>query len=170
MSKDFYIRLTFAVYKVIELFPEKEPLKHDIRNLANEILVNLINNNSENGSRNIESLNNLFDLAEEKNWIDRRNFLVLRREYNKIDGLSKNKEVFSGKAGENSFSNKRRRGEILNIMKQNNKTKIGILAKNFPNINRRTLLRDLDGFCQVGLVKKNGNGRGVYYIMKNATS
>ncbi len=80
------------------------------------------------------------------------------------------KGVSSGKTVENSFPNKDRHGEILNIMKQNGKTKIGDLTKNFPNLNRRTLLRDLDNFCQIGLVEKNGNGRGVYYIMKNTTS
>ena len=169
MSKDSYIRLTFAVYKVTKLFPKEEQLKHDIRNLANEILVNLINDNYESCSKSIRVLNTLFDLAEKKSLVDPRNFSVLRREYSKIEGFIKDKGVFSGKTVEKSFPNKDRHADILNIMKQNGKTKIGDLAKNFPNLNRRTLLRDLDGFCQIGLVEKNGNGRGVYYIMKNTT-
>lgn len=170
MSKEHYIRLTFAVYGVIKLFPEKELLKHDIRNLANEILVNLINDHYENCSKSIQALNTLFDLAERKNLVDPRNFSVLRREYSKIEEFIKDRGVSSGKTVENSFPNKNRHTDILNIMKQNGKTKIGDLAKNFPSLNRRTLLRDLDGFCQIGLVEKNGNGRGVYYVMKNTTS
>jgi len=169
MSKDSYIRLTFAVYKVTELFQKEEQLKYDIRNLANEILVSLISNHYENCLKSIKELNILFDLVEKKSLIDSRNLSVLSREYSKIEESIKDMIVSSGKTVDNSFLNKDRHGEILNIMKQNGKTKIGDLTKNFPNINRRTLLRDIDGFCQIGLIEKNGNGRGVYYVTKNAT-
>jgi hypothetical protein len=46
---------------------------------------------------------------------------------------------------------------------------LGDLQKTFPNLNRRTLLRDLDGFCQIGLIEKNGHGRGACYTVRNAT-
>ena len=172
MSTDFYIRLYLAVYRVTELFPDKEALKNDIRISANEILVDLINNHYESTSRSIDNLNGLFDLAGEQNWVDKRNFLVLSREYNKIQRL-----INAGKTVENSFSKKRgfspktqkRKEKILELLKENNKIKLGDLTKVFPNINRRTLIRDLENLNQVSLVAKNGNGRGIYYTVRNVT-
>jgi len=170
MSKDFYIRLTFAVHKVLDLFPEKEPLKYDIRKLANEILADLLSSNYNDCLDNIETLNSLFNLAETKNWVDSRNFLVLLREYNKIAQYVQRKlRISSGKPVEKSFQGKRRQNEILEILKNNGKVKVGDLIKTFPEINRRTLLRDMEGFCHVGLVEKNGHGRGACYTLRNAT-
>lgn len=169
MSKYPYIRLTFAVHAVIKLFPEGERLKQDIQELADEILVNLICSNYKACSDKIKTLNGLFDLAKSRGWVDARNFLVLQREYQKIAEFAEKKGINSGKTVENSFSNKKRKEIILDIIKENGRVKVGDLVKSFPAVNRRTLLRDLDGFCQVGLVKKNGNGRGVCYVIKNAT-
>lgn len=170
MSKDFYIRLTFAVYKVLDLFPEKEPLKYDIRKLANEILADLLSSNYNDCLDNIETLKSLFNLAETKNLVDSRNFLVLLREYNRIEQyVQKEVRISSGKPVEKSSANKKRKEEILEILKNNSKVKVGDLVKTFPAINRRTLLRDLDNFCQTGLIEKNGNGRGACYILRNAT-
>lgn len=214
MEKDYFIKLTLAVYKVTELFPGNESLKYDIRNLANEILVNLIlpldyetQPRCEVGSRNsqqdkalssIETLNGCFDLAETKNWVDSRNFLVLRREYSKIvENLKKDIESRAPQvpaegileavprvgygpvyenvipAGNNQrFNNngaKDRQKRILEVFKGNGRVKVGDLIKIFPEVNRRTLLRDLENFSRTGVVEKNGNGRGAYYIPRNAT-
>lgn len=164
MSNDFYIKLTLAVYRVTELFPEQATLKRDIRNLANEILVNLISNNSENGSRNIKVLKHLFDLAEAENWADSRNFSVLRREYDKIGKL-----INTGKTVEKPRTTQKRKQRILETLEGNSKIKVGDLIKIFPDINRRTILRDLENFSQAGLVVKSGNGRGACYKLRNAT-
>ncbi len=169
MSENFYIELTLAVYKVTGLFPDKEPLKYDIRQSANEILVNLITHDVQNISQNIKALQDLFSLAGAKNLADSRNFVVLRREYGKISKFMQDRGVSSGKTVEKSFFPKNRKEEILQMFKQNGKVKIGDLARTFPGLNRRTLLRDLDGFCQLGLVEKNGNGRGACYTIRNAT-
>ena len=164
MSNDFYIKLTLAVYRVTELFPKQAALKRDIRNLANEILVNLINNNSENSSRNIEKIKNLFGLAEAQNWIYPRNFLVLEREYDKIE-----QGINTGKTVEKPRTTQKRKQRILETLEGNSKIKVGDLIKIFPDINRRTILRDLENFSQAGLVVKSGNGRGACYKLRNAT-
>ena len=164
MSNDFYIKLTLAVYRVTELFPEKEPLKRDIRDLANEILVNLISNNSENGSRNLKTLKDLFDLAKAQNWVDSRNFFVLHREYDKIERL-----INTGETVEKPRTTQKRKQRILETLERNSKIKVGDLIKIFPDTNRRTILRDLENFSQAGLVVKSGNGRGACYKLRNAT-
>ena len=164
MTKDFYIKLTLAVYRVTELFPKNETLKHDIRNLANEVLANLIINNLKDCSRNIKALKDLFSLVKEQNWVDSRNFFVLHREYDKIE-----RSINTGKPVEKPRTTKNRKEKILETFQENKKIKIGDLTKIFPSINRRTLLRDLENFSQAGLIVKNGNGRGSCYILKNAT-
>ena len=164
MSNDFYIKLILAVYRVTELFPEPATLKRDIRNLANEILANLINHQSENGSRNIETLKHLFDLAEAENWVDSRNFFVLRREYDKIE-----QSIDTGKTVEKPRTTQKRKQRILETLEENSKIKVGDLIKIFPDINRRTILRDLEHFSQAGLIVKSGNGRGACYTLRNAT-
>lgn len=172
MSKECYIRLILGVYKVTELFPEKEPLKNNIRKLADEILVSLLTGQYENGSRMIEGMNKLLDLAENRRWADPRNFLVLRREYAEISQFLEKKGINSEKTVDNSFrnsKNKQRQEVILDILKNNGKVKISDLSKSFPALNRRTLLRDLGIFCQAGMIERSGTGRGACYNVRNAT-
>ena len=172
MSREFYIRLTLGVYKVSQLFPEKEPLKHDLRELADAILVSLLCDNHKGCSENIKLIQNLFDLAERRGLADQRNFLVLRREYAKVSELIEGMAGGTGKPVENSSGsgkNKKRQEVILGILKNNGKVKISDLAKSFPTLNRRTILRDLGTFCESGVVERNGSGRGACYTIKNAT-
>jgi hypothetical protein len=171
MSGESYIRLTLGVYKVSQLFPE-DPLKVDLRELADEILVSLLCGNRQGCSENVKLIQKLFDLAESRGLADPRNFLVLRREYAKIEELAEDVEVGVMGAVDNPFNNdktKKRQEVILGILKSNGKVKIGDLIKSFPGITRRTILRDLDTFCQSGVVERNGSGRAICYNIKNVT-
>src|SRR3989344_3811142 len=163
-NNEFYIGLTLGVYKVSQLFPDKEPLKINLRGLADEILADLLCENYQECPENIKLIQNLFNLAESRGLADPRNFLVLRREYAKLWDLyveNMGKTVNS--------KNKKRQEVILSILKDNGKVKMSDLAKSFPGVNRRTLLRDMGVFCQTGVIKRNGNGRGACYTIKNAT-
>ncbi|MBU3964580.1 DeoR family transcriptional regulator [Patescibacteria group bacterium] len=87
--KEDTIRLTVAVYQVTGIFPENEPLIAQIRQKANNVLADFIclrmnPGNKKNISKGIEVLFAYFSIAEKQNWIDSKNFLVLRREYSKI--------------------------------------------------------------------------------------
>ena len=191
------LRLTLAVYRVIELFPEEgKKLKSQIRESANYILADLFLDQPTLRERDmatysvlptrpsgsphpnpfvrshitlsnqIEKIMGLFDLAEGKNWVNPKNFLVLKREYQKIEERIKS----SGKTVENSFpKNNHRQEKILEVVKGNSQTKMGDLVKFFPGVNRRTVLRDLERFSRLGVLARNGSGRGAYYVARNAT-
>ncbi|RLC33882.1 MAG: hypothetical protein DRZ76_03755 [Candidatus Nealsonbacteria bacterium] len=185
LDKEHLIKLTLAVYKVTELFPEEE-LKHQIRESANKILADFILLYSDaRRPNNLADLLRLFKEAEAKNWVDSRNFLVLYREYDRVReliprGINCGKTVFvrhspetKPTAGEgNFFSQKRgssqnnhRKEKIMEAIKRNGKVKVRDLSQLFPQFHRRTLIRDLEKLCQSGAVVRVGsNGRGVYYI------
>lgn len=152
------MKLTLAVYKVIALFPIGEDLGMKIRESADKILADLLLNRP---TDLFEQLDNLFSLAEEKHWVDSRNFLVLRREYDRIR-LSFEASRTSGKTVDNS--NNHRHDKIIEAINGNGKVKIGEIVSLFPGLNRRTVLRDLDKLCQTGVMVRSGNGRGAYYI------
>ena len=155
MSEEYLLKLTLAVYKVTELFPEEE-IKYQIRDSANRVLADLLCNRLRYSDQ-INKLINLFDLAEARNFVDPRNFLVLRREYQKLalDGNRKSAFPLEG-----------RQAKILDYIKNNGQTPLRTLHQLFPAVHRRTLIRDLDKLCQAGLVIRNGNGRGIYYTIK----
>ena len=155
------LKLTLAVYRVTELFPETgEDLKWQIRESANRILADLLMNQGEKSSRPIKEL---FEKVERQNWVDSRNFLVLKREYDKIQQIRPIRKN-SGKTVENSSpKNNHRQKKILEVIDGNGKTKISELLRLFPEISRRTVLRDLGKLCRAGMTVRNGNGRGIYY-------
>lgn len=165
MSKELYIRLTLGVYKVSQLFQNQEPLKNDLRELADKILVSLLCGNYQGCSENIKLIQKLLSLAESRGLADPRNFSVLRREYAKIG----EKPVDNSSSNSKNSERSERQEVILDILKNNGKVKISYLAKSFPDINRRTILRDLGTFCQTGMVERSGSGRGACYNIRNAT-
>lgn len=160
------MELTSAVYKVTAIFPTGEELSLKIRKLADIILTDLLNNKCvENGSRYVGEILKLFDLAEKKNWVDPRNFLVLKREY----AAYSNSTESSCRENSTQSSNNHRQYKIIEAINGSKKIKIGELVSLFPGVNRRTVLRDLDKLCQTGIMVRNGIGRGVYYV-KNGSS
>jgi len=136
MSGDRVQKLTEALYRVTELFPDKEPLKWQLRNNAVEILdfLLLIEN------KEIFNPGNIFDLFRKMNYllqlasssstfISNINFEVLRREYliliEEINKIQVPKEITSPKDllvisnGQPSISNGHSNGHKEN--KENNK-------------------------------------------------
>jgi len=107
MDKSHFINLTLTVYRVTDLFPEKEPLRFLVRRKVNQILADLVllehyfreqslvNHQSDNNKlvlikplervlKNVAVLGVYFDIAEKQNWVKPENFLVLKAEYGAI--------------------------------------------------------------------------------------
>ena len=161
LEKERLLKLTLAVYKVTAVFQPMEAggdLGLKISDLADKILANLLLEKCEEKcSPHIEEVLRLFDAAEENKLADKRNFLVLRKEYDRI------LKIVS--AGDDLLGDNHRQAKILAALNGGNgMIKIGDLIKFFPGVNRRTVLRDLDKLCQDGFIVRNGTGRGVFYI------
>lgn len=203
MDKDFFIQLTIGVYKVTEMFSKKEPLKILIRKRANLALADLIVLYS--GSilnekiliqrilENIAVLYGYFEIADQQNWMDKRNFLVLRANYDRIKNhlrkrtfaesdrliglkdtnkgnfneIFPKKIAFTSKNKDVNINSKtaghKRREKIIKILEINKKICSKELLKEFPKISDRTIRRDIDYLIKNNIIKKQGNGIATFY-------
>jgi len=177
MDRDYLIKLTLAVYKVTNVFPDKEPLKFLIREKANQILADFILKSKEkNIQENIDVLNGYFEIAGKQNWVDGLNFLVLKREYNEVEGKLEDKtdkkEKINKKTLKPSNSHpdpillNNRCEKILDVLKEKEKAQIWEFKKVFPEVTKRTLRRDFEFLLKQGLVTRAGENNNVYYMLK----
>jgi len=156
--------LVMAVYRVTKLFPEGEVLIGQIRKTANEILSEIILRRNKEIIKHIQIILNYFEIAKDQKWIKDANFDILIREYNGLlnsieQGIGKKKIV------KNKTISKlnQRQNTILEKIKNLDKFRLKDLNVLFPNLNSRTLMRDLDQLIENGLMKREGRGRGSYY-------
>lgn len=106
MDKEFFVDLTIQTYNLTLLFPKKEPLRYQIRKLANEILADLLWLLKGNVKKpdiflndletKIEILEGFLKVAKSQNWTGPGDVLEIQQAYNKIkEELKsfKNKEI-----------------------------------------------------------------------------
>lgn len=93
-----YIQITDTVYKIIDFFPEGEPLKNKTKEKALEImeklvLVSLPDNPHPNPQKgeiatqvlnDIEVLKSYLNFGKIQGWVDNLNLLIILKEYDKI--------------------------------------------------------------------------------------
>ncbi len=191
MDKDYFIKLTLAVYRVTELFPEKEPLKLGIRERANQILadsvlffsknpVNLAKQEKKELSEqilgNIKILEGFFEIAENQDWVEKANFFVLKKEYSKIGEelkglIFERKEEKSEKQVQKksfdlfSLDNLRneRSKKILEILQERKTGQVRDFTSVFPEVSKRTLRRDFEYLLAKGLVERLGDANMTLY-------
>ena len=184
MNKLDYLKLTQAVYRVTDGFPEGEPLKFKIREIANEILADLVLFNptgQEKILKDIEVLDNYFEVARIQNWVNPLNFLVLEQEYSKIKeeinkGLPRTSKPIKPQCLEveppNIDREKRMvRGEsrhqkILGILEEKGRAQVWEIKKIFPETSKRTLRRDFDYLLKQGIIERIGEKNNTSYKIK----
>ena len=192
VEKDYLIKLCLAVYKVTELFPEKESLKFFSRERANRVLAdsilffskNPISLTKEQEKRfseeilgNIKVLQGYFEVAENQNWVKKENFLVLKKEYDKIEkeinkGFSKKEssDIIKKEEVPSQISfdklKKGRYKRILEIIKEKKEAQVRDLKEIFPQISKRTIRRDFDYLLRKGLVERVGDKNRTLYKLR----
>lgn len=194
MDKEYFIQLAKNLYHLTLLFPKKEPLRYKMRELAGEILANLIlilkGNFHKSGNlvaeieKNLEILDGYFEVAIDQNWVRPEDVLEIQKEYINIkeeiekvkieeennpqpeikENLEKEK-VIEG----NDIINERQQ-KILDILRVRGKIQVGQLVSVFPQISKRTLRRDFRSLLKKGLIERIGEKNYTFYQMRVRTS
>jgi hypothetical protein len=180
MDREYHIKLVSGLYRVTDLFPQ-DPLKFKIRERATDILAGLFCSEQESPAgkksllKDIKVLVGFLDLARTQNWVDERNFLALKREYDNIRNeiessrieakpeMAKPAAKFAYSSNAVIPSSSPRQGKILEIFKQKPNWQVGELQAFFAGTSKRTLRRDLDNLLRQNKIKRKGEWNLVSY-------
>jgi len=183
MDKDNLIKITNKLYQLTLLFPQKEPLRYKIREVADNILANSVSNPKVGKEvlKDIEILNNFFEVAKAQNWVKIQNILELQGEYDKIKenlktALEKPEVIHLPQATPQSrgfspqieveaqvASNSNRKQKIVEILKEKGQTQVWEMKKVFPEVTKRTLRRDFENLLRQGLIERMGERNNTFY-------
>jgi len=181
MDRNYYLQLTQNLYRLTLLFPKKEPLKYKMRELADDILTNSINNQhpvlikwDENNPQRIlgdlEILDGFFEVAKSQNWVSVNNILNLQEEYSKLkDELGKLSQVRPVEANQGqtlASSMNERQEKILAFLKEKGRAQVWQVKELFPEVSKRTLRRDFEFLLKKGKIERIGERNATFYQLK----
>lgn len=192
MGKNRFLKITEILYNISD-FLDDEILQKRIKDIGLNIFSNLILLYSENPKltskekfekslmveKDIEILVNLLKLIRKRNnftSFNNLNFLILEKEYKEIkkqmkefqkvksdpEEDKKDKEV--KKNNNQNFLTKRQK-EIVDILKREKQVQVSHLLNFFPNLNKRTLRRDLKFLVDKGIIKRAGSFNKIHYYL-----
>ncbi len=188
MDNDYFIKLTLSVYRVTGLFPEREPLKSQIREMANQILVELICAKSgglKGGLINtsIQKIKALLRVASFQNWVKEENILIILKEYDRILERLSAKETLETKESPDAVLGskqsikpiqktkktdlvfvvrvppEKRQEKIMNLLNYKKRINLSELKRVFSGVSPRTLRRDMELLAKNGLVSRKRDGQ-----------
>ena len=193
MEKNYLIQLTQNLYKLTLLFPKKEPLRYKMRELADDILADLIGGQtSEKPSEvrprqvleSLEILDGFFEVAKAQNWVQAVEVLRFQEEYNRIKielkkisrGQTSAKLIevrplqgsLQGSGGGAGQVVNSRQQEILEFLKENGRAQVWQLKQVFPEVTKRTLRRDFERLLKQGVIERIGEKNATFYQLKRS--
>jgi len=160
-SKEKLIELTKRVYRLTQLFPKKEPLRYKIREIADEILANLLRETKNPTIKDWEILDSFFEIAKEQNWVSPREIFQIQKDYKNLF------EEIRFETKEDRPSISERQKKILEILKEKGKIQVGQVKEFFPNVSKRTLRRDFQSLMKKGIIERIGEKNKTFYQLKN---
>ena len=193
MEKEYFIQLTKELYRLTLLFPKKEPLRYKLRELAAEVLANLIlilkgnfhrsSNLVEGIENDLEVLDTYFEIAKDQNWVGPDDILEIQKEYSnireEIEKVKKEEEKNpqpeikenpeKEKVAERNDIINERQQKILEILREKGRAQVGQLVSVFPQVSKRTLRRDFRFLLKRGLIERIGEKNYTFYQMRVRT-
>lgn len=179
MEKEILIQLTTDLYKLTLLFPKKEPLRHKIRELADDILAIYLKPSPHSQKYQelhycLEVLDSFFMVARKQNWVSDSNLLKVAEKYasleQELEGIVLETVTAEAEAGFNSFNDlsksDQRRNMILDILKEKGRAQVWEFKKIFPKLSKRTLRRDFEKMFSQKLVERVGERNQTFYQLK----
>ena len=185
-------KLTEALYRVTDLFSDKEPLKWSLRDNAIELYSKLtsIRRNSSNFQDVIEYANRIIrilEIASTGTIVSSMNFDILRKEYiNLMSVVEGNKEVIIPEISIGQIKTKEietpikpvretvlkrkglhseeRKKKIIDFLKQNGERTIKEISVIFTGISEKSIQRDLSDLVKIGQLISKGEKRWRTYL------
>jgi len=190
--QDKFLKLTNTVYKVLEFFPESDPLKNRAKDKALVIMDNLVLVNEISGWASFQKEKAKVQLLEDidiflgylwigktQKWLNSVNYLIIANEYEKIRTgikpitapISEPKTptitVLSNTEPKTpSFSLSNRQKQIIEFLAKNEKAQVMDLLAVLPDVTKRTIRRDLDELLELGKITRMGEFNQVFYQIK----
>jgi hypothetical protein len=186
MDKEFIIDLTRRVYRQTLLFPKKEPLRYKLREVADDILSEMVEWNIAGGGnirkkdiafeveKNLEIIKTYFGLIKWQNWVSyfdiiklEDDYLILgerfREELELEEEIKKSKDVVEEieKPGKEILDI--RKQKILDILKDKERIQVKEIKEIMPKVSKRTIRRDFDTLLKTGLVSRVGENNNTFY-------
>lgn len=196
MNRNELIELTIKVYRLTLLFPKKEPLRHRIRETADDILeivsglevINspdyLIFTGVENKKavfeleKNIGIIGSYFEIAKWQNWASYFDILEIQEKYDILRGKIKERigEKYQdvGKADRKLGANREekklapRKEKIVTFIKKSDKVQVGEISKILPDVSKRTIRRDFRELVEQGVIERVGEKNSTFYRLKHS--
>jgi len=175
MDKSFLVQITNKLYRLTLLFPKKEPLRYKMRELADDILFDLISvpQKTYRGQtpvsleENLEVLDSFFEVAKAQNWVKKEELLNLQKEYGKLKSFPQQKlaEVWPLSVAEEHKKTwvGPRQEKILAFLKEKEKVQVWQIKQIFPQVSKRTLRRDFENLFKRGIIERIGERNETYY-------
>ena len=180
------IKLTLALYRVTDCFPQDEVLKQALRKQGLKIvkLVMTFSGNKEKILKNLKAMQAYLQIAKNRKVTKVINLEVLQREYHRLveyylsemkpAGEMQQRAVnFSSEKTKQEHSPKKkeineRQKTILEYLKQKQQARVGDLQNIFKNISAKTIQRDLQDLVVRNVLSKDGDKRWTtYYLTDN---
>ena len=176
--EDKFIRLTNSVYKILEFFPESDPLKNRAKDKALEIMENPT-------PEDIDMLLGYLWIAKTQGWINSVNYLIVSNGYEKIKKeISSIIEIISEPVSEpiqqkvekiqpkappvpvlsNNISERQK--QIINFLNKKGTAQVMELQTILPDVTKRTIRRDLDELLLKDKIVRMGEFNQVVYRVK----
>ncbi len=176
-----FIKLTSAVYNILEFFPDGEPLKNRAKDKALMILEKLALVYGTQGWASmqkekvqsellddIEVLLSYLKVAKLKGWIENVNFLIIFQEYEEIKnklGLSTRLIQIASLKPNDANTLSARQSRILGLLQEKGKVQVSDIIKILPDITKRTIRRDLDELLKTGRITRSGEFNRICYAL-----
>lgn len=190
--KDRFVELTNSVYRVLEYFPEGDPLRSRAKEKALYIMEQLIigEEQKQNLINDIDTLLGYLWIGKTQGWLNASSCLIIFSEYEKIihylqseDKKEKEKQneqvvlkvqnypvappvtkqpVIAPVAKGNTTFNDRQK-KIIDFLIKNEKAQVVDLQTVLPDVTKRTIRRDLDQLLGANKVARFGEFNQVFY-------
>ncbi len=194
MDKDIVIKIINDLYRMTSLFPKKEPLRYKMREVSDELLFNFttwehskklsftkeidlkIKESIFEMDKNIETINNYFDIVKWQNWASYFDVLELQEKFKELkkEITIEMKKVFLKKEEKKERREVKeeklckRKEKIILFLRENDRAQVNDISKVMPSVAKRTLRRDFLYLIERGLIERRGEKNSTYYRIKEA--